>query len=276
MNNITLDQMLNMPLISLMRMLANMPDDAPISIEQDASGDAVDLKKFNWRKASRHCPQTDWARIAGKVDLPDMDHIFSSPAYLHLFRSNAAREIYVGACPGLARKSDIFKFPEYKISTVAPGRLLERIGELRADVYGGQYIADGAFVDDADGFDDWFASHIYTQKPTAPNSPVEIHPRALTVRLPVTMSPAAFDAAFDHEIRKAAVDLFVRTPEGAAHCDALGIDPAIAQRYTAYPLGSAVRHSACQEIVIFRIREDSDRLVAIAEMIVFRHLGLIA
>ena len=268
--------MLNMPLISLMRMLANMPDEAPISIEQDASGDAVDLKKFNWRKASRHCPQTDWARIAGKVDLPDMDHIFSSPAYLHLFRSNAAREIYVGACRGLARKSALFKFPEYKISTVAPGRLLERIGELRADVYGGQYIADGAFVDDADGFDDWFASHIYTQKPTAPNSPVEIHPRALTVRLPVTMSPAAFDAAFDHEIRKAAVDLFVRTPEGAAHCDALGIDPAIAQRYTAYPLGSAVRHSACQEIVIFRIREDSDRLVAIAEMIVFRHLGLIA
>jgi len=276
MNNITLAQTLNMPLISLMRVLANMPEDAPINIEQDAGSGAVDLKKFNWRKASRLCPQSDLSRIAGKAELPTMDAIFSSPAYLSLFRSHAAREIYVGACSGLARNSAILELPEYKISTVAPGRLPERIGELKADVYGGKYISDGAFVDDADGFDDWFASHIYTQRPTAPNSPVEIHPRALTVHLPVTMSPAAFDAAFDHEIRKAAVDLFVQTPEGAAHCEALRVDPAIAQRYTAYPLGSAVRHSACQEIVIFRIREDSDRLVAIAEMIVLRHLGLIA
>ena len=125
--------MLNMPLISLMRVLANMPYDAPISIEQDASSDAVDLKKFNWKKVSRLCPQSDWPRIAGKADLPEMDHIFSSPAYLHLFRSKVAREVYVGACPGLARHSAIFRWPEYKISTVAPGRLLERMSELKAD-----------------------------------------------------------------------------------------------------------------------------------------------
>ncbi len=111
---------------------------------------------------------------------------------------------------------------------------------------------------------------------TPPNSPVEIHPRALTVHLPTTMTTAMFDDAFDREIRKGALDRFVATPEGAAHCRALGVAPAIATRATPYPLGASPRHSPCVEIAVFRIREDCDRLVSIAERVVLRHLGLIA
>ena len=71
-------------------------------------------------------------------------------------------------------------------------------------------------------------------------------------------------------------DRFVSTPEGTAHCQALGVNPAIAMRGTPYPLGAAARHSPCAEIAVFRIREDSDRLVTIAERVVLKHLGLIA
>jgi hypothetical protein len=274
MKNIQLNSLI-VSLIALMRALESVLE-TPVAGDEELVCDSADPKTLTWAKVSRLCPQSDWSRIGGKEDLPATDHIFSSPAYRNLFRSHSAREIYVGACPGLARNSAAFKLPLYKISTVAPGRLPERLRELNADEYGSEYIADGQYVDDSDGCDKWFASHIYTKKPPAPNSPVEIQPRALTVHLPVTMTAAAFDAAFDHEIRKAGIDQFVLSAEGAAHFEALGIDPSVAQRHTAYPLGSAVRHSACLEIAIFRIREDSDRLVAIAELVVLRHLGLIS
>jgi hypothetical protein len=90
------------------------------------------------------------------------------------------------------------------------------------------------------------------------------------------MTAAMFDEEFDREIRKGALDRFVLTPEGIAHCQALGVDPAIAMRATPYPMGAAARHNPCLEIAVFRIREDSDRLVSIAERVVLRHLGLIA
>jgi hypothetical protein len=227
-------------------------------------------------KAGRLCPQADWPRIGGKEELPSAGDILARPAFREAFRSRSAREIYLGASTGLARLSAMLRLPLYKISTVSPGRLNERIYELRADQYGAEHHDGGGYVLDPDGYDDWFASHIYVTRDAAPNSPVEIHPRALTVHLPIGMTDAMFDAAFDFEIRKGAVDRFVSTAEGIAHCQALGVNPAVAMRGTPYPLGASARHSPCAEIAVFRIREDSDRLVTIAERVVLRHLGLIA
>jgi len=84
-----------------------------------------------------------------------------------------------------------------------------------------------------------------------------------------------FDAAFDLEIRKAAIDRLMMTDEGISHCTALGIDPTIAQRFTAYRVGGAVTHRPCFELAISRIREESDRLVTIVERIVLKHMGFI-
>jgi hypothetical protein len=235
----------------------------------------VDLTALS-AKAGRPCPQADWPRIGGKEELPSTADIFASRAFREAFRSCSAREIYLGASTGLAGLSALLRLPLYKISTVAPGRLNERIYELRADQYGAEYQDGGRHVLDPDGYDDWFPSHIYVTHDAAPDSPVEIHPRALTVHLPTTMSVAMFDAAFDYEIRKGAVDRFVSTPEGIAHCQALGVNPAVAMRGTPYPMGASARHSPCAEIAVFRIREDSDRLVTIAERVVLKHLGLIA
>jgi len=228
----------------------------------------VDLTALS-AKTGRPCPQADWPRTGGKEELPSTADILASRAFRKAFRSRFAREIYLGASTGLARLSAILRLPLYKISTVSPGRLNERIYELRNDRYGAEHHDDG-------GYDDWFASHIYVTRDAAPDSPVEIHPRALTVHLPIGMSDAMFDAAFDFEIRKGAVDRFVATPAGTAHCQALGVNPAIAMRGTPYPMGASARHSPCAEIAVFRIREDSDRLVTIAERVVLKHLGLIA
>jgi len=235
----------------------------------------VDLTTLS-AKAGRPCPQSDWPRIGGKEELPSTADILASRRFRKAFRSQAAREVYLGASTGLAGLAGLLRLPLYKISTVAPGRLNERIYELRNDRYGAEHHDDGGYVLDPAGYDDWFASHIYLRRRANLNSPVEIHPRALTVHLPVDMTDAKFDAAFDYEIRKAAVDRFVATPEGIAHCQALGVNPAIAMRGTPYPMGASARHSPCAEIAVLRIREDSNRLVTIAERVVLKHLGLIA
>jgi hypothetical protein len=126
----------------------------------------VDLKT-TLAKAGRPCPQADWPRIGGKEELPSTADILASRAFREAFRSRSAREIYLGASTGLARLSAVLRLPLYKISTVSPGRLNERIFELRADRYGAEHHDDGRYVLDPGGYDDWFASHIYVTRDAA-------------------------------------------------------------------------------------------------------------
>ena len=86
----------------------------------------VDLTALS-AKTGRPCPQVDWPRIGGKEELPSTADILVSRAFREAFRSHSAREIYLGASTGLARLSAMLRLPLYKISTVSPGRLNERI-----------------------------------------------------------------------------------------------------------------------------------------------------
>ena len=156
------------------------------------------------------------------------------------------------------------------------GRLPARIAELKKDLYACEWFKGGQYIADPDGFDDWFPSHLQINVPPAVNSPVRADPRAISVQLPDTMSSREFDRAFDAEVRKGALDLWVRSREGQRHCAALGVDPAIAQRFTPYPFGAAARRSPVTEIVSFRKHCDPDRLVAIAERVILQHMGLIS
>jgi hypothetical protein len=155
------------------------------------------------------------------------------------------------------------------------GRLANRMQELGRDRYASEWICNGEYVSEPDGFDKWFPSHLFVAKSPASNSPVIIGPRALTVKLPRTMSAEAFDRDFDAEIRKAAIDRWVMSEEGARHCAFVDVDPAVAQRATPYPYGAAVRACPAREITVFRIREDADRLVNIVERVILKHFGLI-
>ena len=219
---------------------------------------------------------TDWPRIGGRVDLPDMSGLFNGAGYRDQYREGEGREIYAGASLGLARLASRLRLPLYKLSTCAMGRLADRMRELGRDQYASEWFCDGEYVVEPNGFDNWFPSHFFVAKPPASNSPVRVGPRALGVRLPLTMSAKDFDLAFDAEIRKAAIDTWVMTSEGARHCAFLNANPAMAQRSTPYPFGSVAKASPAKELAVFRIHEDADRLVAIVEHVILKHFGLIA
>jgi hypothetical protein len=222
----------------------------------------------------RYIP-TDWPRIGGRIDLPDVGHLFADAAYRDQCGEGESRDIYAAACPGLAQLASRLRMPLYKVSSCASGRLAERMRELGRDCYGAEWFCDGQYVSEPQGFSEWFPSHLFVVKPAAPNSPVTIGPRALTVKLPRTLSAEAFDVAFDAEIRKAAIDLWVMGAAGAAHCAFVDVDPAMAQRATTFSYGAGARSCPAKEIAVFRPNEDADRLVNIVERVILRHLGLI-
>ena len=237
-----------------------------------ASNEMLSTPSANPR--ARYVP-TDWPRIGGRVDLPDVGHLFASAAYRDQCGDGESREIYTAACPGLGLLATRLRMPLYKVSSCAFGRLADRMRELGRDRYAAEWFCDGRYVSEPEGFINWFPSHLSAAKPAAPNSPVTIGPRALTVKLPRTLSAEAFDAAFDAEIRKAAIDLWVMGAAGARHCAFVDFDPAMAQRATTFSYGSGARSCPAKEIAVFRPNEDADRLVAIVERVILRHLGLI-
>lgn len=224
--------------------------------------------------ARRYRPST-WPRVGGLGRLPPTSDLFGLAAFRDAYKPGLLREIYAGACFGLRRLSATLQVPLQKVSTCSSGRLVERMRELGADEYASQYLKDGRQIVDRDGFHNWFPAHLHTSIRPAPNSPVRIAARALTVTLPETMSAADFDNAFDAEVRKASIASWVATPEGQRHCADRGIDPAVAQRSTPYRWGDATRVFPAVEIAVFRTRNDADRLIILAERIVLKHLGLI-
>jgi hypothetical protein len=222
----------------------------------------------------RYVP-TDWPRIGGRVELPDMSHLFAGDAYRDQYQQGDRREVYAAACPGLAQLVNRIRMPLYKVSSCALGRIANRMQELGRDRYASEWFCAGAYVSAPEGFDKWFPSHLSLAKPAAANSPVVIGARGLTVKLPHSLSAEAFDLAFDAEIRKGAIDLWAMSEAGARHFAFLDVDPAMAQRATSFAYGAGVRSCPATEIVVFRPNEDADRLVNIVERVVLRHLGLI-
>lgn len=223
----------------------------------------------------RHLP-TDWPRVGGREFQPQRTDLFLSEAFRDLWRPGETREIYAGACDALCRIARQLHLPAYKVSTCGKGRVWQRMRELRFDRYGAAYHHDGSYVVDNLGWDDWFPSQLHPRLPTSPNSPVRRDLRAIVVLLPDSMTPSMFDKAFDAEARKGALDAWLMTQAGRDHCAAIGFDFALAQRFTCYAGGSSTRLSPAAEICGFSIWGGADRLSALAETIILRHLRLIA
>ena len=217
---------------------------------------------------------TDWPVVGGRSANLAVPDIFDSDAYRDAYREGPKREIYVAASAGLGRVAKALNMPIYKVSTCAENRMPDRMAELRADAYASTWFCGGRYVSDAD-FDDWFPSHFRVTRPPAKNSPVNAAPRAITVALPDDMAPSQFDREFDEAVRVAAIDEWVMSREGREHCIFRGVEPAFAIRMTPYRHGAAARNSPARELACFRPKSDGDRLVAIAEIIILKHLGLI-
>ena len=217
---------------------------------------------------------TDWPVVGGRGANLAVPDIFDSDAYRDAYREGPKREIYVAASAGLARVAKSLNMPIYKVSTCAENRMPDRMAELRADAYASTWFCGGRYVSDAD-FDDWFPSHFRVTRPPRETVLSLRRHGPSPSRCPTSMTPAQFDHEFDEAVRVAAIDEWVMSREGRDHCIFRGVEPAFAIRMTPYRHGGAARNSPARELACFRPKQDGNRLVAIAEIIILKHLGLI-
>lgn len=227
------------------------------------------------RTTSRLLINTDWARIGGRAFEPAPTDRFASPEFKAMWQAGPhMRAIYAGACEGLAALSRVLQLPIYKVSTTSAKNVWTRMQQLRVDRYGAVRRDGGNYVIDR-GWDCWFPSHLKARAFPSPDSPLILAERAILVPLPPDLAPEEFDRRFDAEARHGALDRWLLSPTGRDHVAALGVDPALGQRLTAYPGGLQPRLSPAEEIMIFSCcYSGPDRAIAIAENILLQHLGL--
>ncbi|MCW2275310.1 hypothetical protein GJ654_12455 [Rhodoblastus acidophilus] len=222
-------------------------------------------------RKSKHYP-FDWPEI-GPVDLQiGPSNIFLTDEYKDVARdSDRERRIYFGATTGLARVLAIpLGMPIYKASTCPPDGLERRMLQLNADAHAAVAREGDNWRKDP-GFTRWFPSHIFPMQRLSECSPVRVEPRGLVVRLPKEMEPEEFDARFDAQMRSGAIDLWAMTPEGSAHCAAVGVARDAVLRHTEYP---GWKRMPATELVAFSIYSGADRALCIVESIIAAHYGL--
>jgi hypothetical protein len=216
----------------------------------------------------------DWPQIGGPDFVAPSRHIFLSADYAARFQPGAERTVYVAGCSGMRDLSQASGIVVSKVSSCGGGRLLARVGELNQDRYGAIALHGGEERAEP-GWDDWFAIKLKAKTGPAPGSPVTIAERSLVVRLPATMNAQQFDAAFDDLVRHGALAPWLATTDGQRHCVQVGFDSTRGKRFTSYGFDSAPRLSEATELCVFRRHRDHDRLIAIVEYVILRHLGLV-
>lgn len=228
------------------------------------------------RATRRLLINSDWARIGGRDFEPAPTDRFASPEFKARWQAGPhIRAIYAGACEGLAALSRVLQLPIYKVSTTSATKVWTRMQQLRVDRYGAARRDGEDYVVDP-GWDSWFPSHLKAREFPSPDSPLILAERAILVPLPPDLAPEEFDRRFDAEARHGALDRWLLTQAGRDHVAALGVDPVIGQRLTAYPGGLRPRLSPAEEIMIFSCcYSGPDRAIAIAENILLQHLGLV-
>lgn len=216
----------------------------------------------------------NWAVIGGAKFTNPPSELFLSAEYRASYRPGEERTVYAACCPGLGDLANSVGLPLSKVSTCAGGRLVDRIRELNSDQYGGT-ILEGASHRTEAGWDDWFAIKLRPLVGPCAGSPVTVAERGLLVRLPETLRGRQFDDEFDEIVRHGALQPWLATRNGRRQCAFTGFDAAKAQRFTIYDHDSTPRVSEAKELCIFRKSRDHDRLVAIIEYIILRHLRLV-
>ncbi|RYF29458.1 MAG: hypothetical protein EOO23_06875 [Comamonadaceae bacterium] len=226
---------------------------------------------------------TRWPRVGGNGLLPLAADAFIDQRFASAYKPGKLVFIYVAGCGedhrmptvatgllGLARR---LRMVVHKVSVSAQVNLRDRMRELNIDRYGALTVsADGYQCSDL-GYDNWMLQHIVPEHPPLAGSPVNVATRCLAIRLPHDLSVREFDKRLHGRMQNAALNPWLRSEAGQAHCRMVGITPDGAIRKTAYAFGDVMRASEAQEFYLFRPKAfDADRLVRIAEIIVHDHV----
>ena len=234
----------------------------PLDRRQRALDEALADRQRNW---------VAWPLIADGLDLPD-GAMFPWHRYSEAFKHGTALCVYCAVSDGmlsLARKS---RLSLSKIGISTRPSLAARMAEANTDRYGSLHEQDGRIID-SEGFDTFEPVRLPPAGDLGYPSPVERLARVLMVSLPVSMTVEAFDAAFTAMLDPCRVDRWIDTADGERHCARLDIDPRTLRRRTAHvnPDGS-VRLKRTREIYVFRLREDTNRMIAAIEGLIAKHL----
>lgn len=225
---------------------------------------------------------TRWPRVGGVALAPLSADAFTTPSFTERYVPGFLTAIYAAGCgydhanagaTGLVGVARRLKAAVHKVSTTTQTDLRSRLRELNHERYAALTTSpDGQPCSDL-GFDTWMAQHILPTGSPLPGSPVAIGDRCLTVRLPADMSPREFDKQLAAKMANAHLNTWLKTAAGATHCAFLGIAPAEFARGTTYRFNGGMRRSDDAEIYFFRPKsEDADRLLRLAEAIVYRHV----
>ncbi len=211
---------------------------------------------------------TQWPRLSANIhgELAKLE----GSEFRHGYVPGREVYLYVAGSSGLSRLARGLQLPVFKLGLTAQPDLLTRQNELRADHYASLIKGHGAYASNP-GFDDWEIRQTELQEVPA-NPLITSMSRAIRVRLPKGMSLKEFERQLHRRLAPISLHEWSRSPEAAVHFDALGVSPDIARRYTAYQFGSAVRHSAAQEIYICRPRNDLTKVAALCMHIVRQYV----
>ena len=108
----------------------------------------------------------------------------------------------------------------------------------------------------------------------APNSPVAVERRSLVVKVPRFLDKDQFDEAFDDLVGRGALWPWLGSKDGRRLCRLRGVDPYRGYRATVSDSPAEIAREICVVRIGHRSR-DVDRLIAIAEHVVAKSLGLI-
>ena len=236
---------------------------------------AVDATSIDGSPSQPSTGFVAWPKIGGSDLKPVPSGLFLERAFHDRYQPGALRTLYVAGCPGLGSLALTAKLTLQKVSSCEGDRLVARLKEINRDRYGAGYRSGDVEVFEPQGWNRWSAQVLNPERGPSPGSPVTVHARGICVRLPKTLSPEAFDKAYDAEIRKGAIDAWIRTEHGRRLCARHKLDPARFERLTQYGYDMKPRVSRALEIAVFRKDREVDRLIDIAENIIARHLHLL-
>lgn len=177
--------------------------------------------------------------------------------------------VYIAGCAGLKALSAQLQIPLFKIGTCS-SNLTRRLTDLNVDRYAASHRLRKKVISDP-GFDDWRFMTFDYDIPRVDDSPIWIESRALRINLPSGLTPEHFEGHFREALAPISLATWLKSDQGRHHLKTIGIDRALAERYTPYGYGDSVRLSQADELYLFRHRADAPRLFRVIESIVDTH-----
>lgn len=223
--------------------------------------------------------EVQWPRIAGEELLPLAQDAFTETGFVEHYEAGQLVFVYASGCGqdhrnptvanGLLGVAKRLYACLHKVSVTGQAHIRSRLRELNHHRYGCQTISQDGFACSDRGFDNWIAQLILPLEKPLEGSPVRVGGSSLEVRLPVDLSTEEFEERLHMYMQNAALNAWLDTEEGQAHCRQIGRDPNEFRRLTGYGFDRDTRVSTAKEFYFFRPKSrDADRLVRIAEVII--------